>query len=32
MKAMIDLAADLGVENIVMGMPHRGDLIQRLRP
>jgi len=26
MKAMIDLAADLGVENIVMGMPHRGRL------
>jgi len=26
MKAMIDLAADLGVENVVMGMPHRGRL------
>lgn len=26
LKAMIDRSADLGVENIVMGMPHRGRL------
>jgi 2-oxoglutarate dehydrogenase E1 component len=26
MKAMIDRAAELGVESIVMGMPHRGRL------
>ncbi len=24
MKALIDRAADLGVQNIVIGMPHRG--------
>jgi 2-oxoglutarate dehydrogenase E1 component len=24
MKALIDRAADLGVDNVVMGMPHRG--------
>lgn len=26
MKALIDTAADLGVENVVIGMPHRGRL------
>jgi len=26
MKAMIDAAADLGTDAIVMGMPHRGRL------
>ena len=26
MKALIDRAADQGVDNVVMGMPHRGDL------
>ena len=26
MKALIDSAADLGVENVVIGMPHRGRL------
>jgi 2-oxoglutarate dehydrogenase E1 component len=25
MKALIDRAADLGVQNIVIGMPHRGE-------
>jgi hypothetical protein len=24
MKALIDKAADLGVDNVVIGMPHRG--------
>jgi len=26
MKALIDTGADLGVENVVIGMPHRGRL------
>ena len=26
MKALIDRAADQGVDNVVMGMPHRGQL------
>lgn len=26
MKALIDRAADQGVDNVVMGMPHRGSL------
>ena len=25
MKMLIDRAADLGVENVVIGMPHRGE-------
>ena len=32
MKALIDYAADLGVESVVMGMPHRGELAPASTP
>ena len=31
MKMLIDRAADLGVENVVIGMPHRGEHGTRVR-
>ena len=32
MKMLIDRGADLGVENVVIGMPHRGERSMLLLP